>query len=181
MHNPLPGATSSCVNYLLCLWQVEIIASVISSFSHWKFSLISPLLTSAPCQFMSPALQPVLMDFSSQVSTRPVLFALLSMGNAVSVCKVSESSLHFIYEHVFFLSFVLPYLPISLAGSVFAAFFPWIQASTSYLPLHGFLSVWSLAYHSYSLFLSFHYNSFLPGTWQWSLVIPGSGSCCSLV
>lgn len=139
MHNPLPGATSSCVNYLLCLWQVEIIASVISSFSHWKFSLISPLLTSAPCQFMSPALQPVLMDFSSQGSTRPALFALLSMGNAVSVCKVSESSLHFIYEHVFFLSLVLPYLPISLAGSV-CCFFP-LNPSIHFLSTPAWFSV----------------------------------------
>lgn len=101
-------------------------------FSHWKiqFNFTTPH-TAAPCHFVSPTPLPVLTSLGCR---RLVLFALLIMDNAVSVCMILNT-LSILFTNMFSLSVVLHYLQISLAGSVIAAFLPWIPVSTSDQPL----------------------------------------------
>lgn len=117
-----------------------------------QFSLISPSLTLQPdvCLCPQPLNQSSYALFSLDC-TRPFSSALdlWSSLTCRSVLLVRSSLL----------------------------FLPYIPASPSYPPLHAFLSVWSLAYGSCFLILSFPFNSFLPGTQLGSLLIPASGSC----
>ena len=149
-----------CLEDLLRVWlersacgRWEITVPVASSpYLCWTVQFNFTLThTPAQCPLTSPASKPVL-----------VYFIFPGLHETSLVCSRPS---------------VLPYPPVSLAGSVIAAFSPWIPASASCPPLHAFLSAWSLACGSCFLILPCLSSSFLAGTQLRSLLIPAAGSC----
>lgn len=131
--NPLPRGTS-CVTWVLCLRWVDIIACIIYSPTG-KFSLISPPLTQQLHVTLCP--QPLCQSLQTFLPwAAQDSFCLLCLSRTMLCLSVMTlKTLSILFTNVFSLSVVPHYLQISLAGSVIAAFLPWIPVSASDQPL----------------------------------------------